>query len=208
MGFVLGIFTTFALFASTDFSVIAQNAVQVSQATFSVFDFEFSTVSLICILFLIAAFAKSAQIGFHIWLPDAMEAPTPVSALLHAATMVTAGIFLLVKLAPLYMLSAISNDIIIGVSSFTVLYAAIVASVQTDIKKIIAYSTISQLGYMFLAVAIQAYNVAIFHLFTHAFFKALLFLAAGSVIHAMQGEQNIKNMGNLWKKFRLLMYVC
>ncbi|XWO13444.1 NADH-quinone oxidoreductase subunit L [Candidatus Hepatincola sp. Pdp] len=207
IGFVLGIFTTFALFSSTDFTVIAENAITVSQATFTVLNFEFSTVSLICILFLVAAFAKSAQIGFHIWLPDAMEAPTPVSALLHAATMVTAGIFLLVKLAPIYMLSEISNNIIIIVSSFTILYAAVVACVQTDIKKIIAYSTVSQLGYMFLAVAIQAYNVAIFHLFTHAFFKALLFLAAGSVIHAMKGEQNIKNMGNLWKKIPVT-YFC
>ncbi|GFR24417.1 NADH-quinone oxidoreductase subunit L [Trichonephila clavata] len=143
---------------------------------------------------------KSAQLGLHVWLPDAMEGPTPVSALIHAATMVTAGIFLIAKCSPLFELSNVARELIIIVGALTAFFAATVAITQNDIKKIIAYSTCSQLGYMFMACGLSAYNVAIFHLMTHAFFKALLFLGAGNVIHAMHHEQNIQKMGNCWKK--------
>ncbi|GFR20821.1 NADH-quinone oxidoreductase subunit N [Trichonephila clavata] len=143
---------------------------------------------------------KSAQLGLHVWLPDAMEGPTPVSALIHAATMVTAGIFLVAKCSPLFELSNVARELIVIVGALTAFFAATVAITQNDIKKIIAYSTCSQLGYMFMACGLSAYNVAIFHLMTHAFFKALLFLGAGNVIHAMHHEQNIQKMGNCWKK--------
>ena len=143
---------------------------------------------------------KSAQIFLHTWLPDAMEGPTPVSALIHAATMVTAGVFLVVRCSPIYEYSELALNIITIVGMSTAFFAASVALVQTDIKKIIAYSTCSQLGYMFFATGVGAYNVAMFHLFTHAFFKALLFLGSGSVIHAFKDEQNINNMGGVWKK--------
>ena len=143
---------------------------------------------------------KSAQILLHTWLPDAMEGPTPVSALIHAATMVTAGVFLIVRCSPIYEYSELVLNIITIVGMSTAFFAATVALVQTDIKKIIAYSTCSQLGYMFFAAGVGAYNVAIFHLFTHAFFKALLFLGAGSVIHSMSNEQDMRKMGGIWKK--------
>ena len=143
---------------------------------------------------------KSAQILLHTWLPDAMEGPTPVSALIHAATMVTAGVFLVVRCSPIYEYSPLILNLITIVGMTTAFFAATVALVQTDIKKIIAYSTCSQLGYMFFAAGVGAYNVAMFHLFTHAFFKALLFLGSGSVIHAFKDEQNINNMGGVWKK--------
>ncbi|BEP30734.1 MAG: hypothetical protein WBIAU1_02120 [Wolbachia endosymbiont of Drosophila biauraria] len=143
---------------------------------------------------------KSAQLGLHVWLPDAMEGPTPVSALIHAATMVTAGIFLVAKCSSLFELSNVARELIVIVGALTAFFAATVAITQNDIKKIIAYSTCSQLGYMFMACGLSAYNVAIFHLMTHAFFKALLFLGAGNVIHAMHHEQNIQKMGNCWKK--------
>ena len=143
---------------------------------------------------------KSAQILLHTWLPDAMEGPTPVSALIHAATMVTAGVFLVVRCSPIYEYSELALNVITIVGMSTAFFAATVALVQTDIKKIIAYSTCSQLGYMFFAAGVGAYNVAMFHLFTHAFFKALLFLGSGSVIHAFKDEQNINNMGAVWKK--------
>ena len=143
---------------------------------------------------------KSAQIFLHTWLPDAMEGPTPVSALIHAATMVTAGVFLVVRCSPIYEYSELALNIVTIIGMSTAFFAASVALVQTDIKKIIAYSTCSQLGYMFFAAGVGAYNVAMFHLFTHAFFKALLFLGSGSVIHAFKDEQNINNMGGVWKK--------
>ena len=143
---------------------------------------------------------KSAQILLHTWLPDAMEGPTPVSALIHAATMVTAGVFLVVRCSPIYEYSELALNVITIVGMTTAIFAASVALVQTDIKKIIAYSTCSQLGYMFFATGVGAYNVAMFHLFTHAFFKALLFLGSGSVIHAFKDEQNINEMGGVWKK--------
>ena len=148
----------------------------------------------------IGEMGKSAQILLHTWLPDAMEGPTPVSALIHAATMVTAGVFLVVRCSPIYEYSELALSIITIIGMFTAFFAASVALVQTDIKTIIAYSTCSQLGYMFFAAGVGAYNVAMFHLFTHAFFKALLFLGSGSVIHSFKDEQDIRNMGGVWKK--------
>ena len=160
-----------------------------------------------CIRDSIGAMGKSAQILLHTWLPDAMEGPTPVSALIHAATMVTAGVFLVVRCSPIYEYSPLILNFITIVGMTTAFFAATVALVQTDIKKIIAYSTCSQLGYMFFAAGVGAYNVAMFHLFTHAFFKALLFLGSGSVIHAFKDEQNINNMGGVWKKLPYT-YAC
>ncbi len=159
-----------------------------------------STLDTICILLFIGAMGKSAQIGLHVWLADAMEGPTPVSALIHAATMVTAGVFLVARCSPMFELSPLAVNIVTIVGATTALFAATIALTQNDIKKIIAYSTCSQLGYMFFACGVSAYSAAIFHLATHAFFKALLFLGAGSVIHAMHHEQNIQKMGGLWKK--------
>jgi NADH-quinone oxidoreductase subunit L len=200
IAFLLGIFVVFALFGSLRFEDINNNILKVNTLSFEVLGFNVYLVTLAGVLFITAAFAKSAQLGLHIWLPDAMEAPTPVSALLHAATMVTAGVFLLVKLSAIYAVSQFSSDLILIVSGFTALYAAIVACVQNDIKKIIAYSTISQIAYMFLSIGVGYYNIAIFHLVTHAFFKSLLFLCAGAVIHNLSGEQDIRNMGGLWRK--------
>ena len=162
--------------------------------------FDFNSINLICFLLFIGAMGKSAQIFLHTWLPDAMEGPTPVSALIHAATMVTAGVFLVVRCSPIYEYSQIILNFITIIGMITAIFAASVALVQNDIKKIIAYSTCSQLGYMFFAAGVGAYNVAMFHLFTHAFFKALLFLGSGSVIHAFKNEQDINKMGNSWKK--------
>ncbi|OFW80260.1 MAG: NADH-quinone oxidoreductase subunit L [Alphaproteobacteria bacterium RIFCSPLOWO2_01_FULL_40_26] len=159
-----------------------------------------TTIDIICILLFIGAMGKSAQIGLHVWLADAMEGPTPVSALIHAATMVTAGVFLVARCSPLFELSEIALTTVTLVGATTALFAATIAITQNDIKKIIAYSTCSQLGYMFFACGISAYSAAIFHLATHAFFKALLFLGAGSVIHAMHHEQDIQKMGGIWKK--------
>ena len=162
--------------------------------------FNFLIIDLICLLLFIGAMGKSAQIFLHTWLPDAMEGPTPVSALIHAATMVTAGVFLVVRCSPIYEYSELALNFITIIGMSTALFAASIALVQDDIKKIIAYSTCSQLGYMFFATGIGAYNVAMFHLFTHAFFKALLFLGAGSVIHSLKDEQNINHMGGIWRK--------
>ena len=156
-------------------------------------------VTLICLFLFLGAMGKSAQFLLHTWLPDAMEGPTPVSALIHAATMVTAGVFLVVRCSPIFEYSQVALNVVALVGIITA-FAATVALVQNDIKKIVAYSTCSQLGYMFFAAGVGAYHVAIFHLFTHAFFKALLFLGSGSVIHSLKEEQDIRNMGGLWKK--------
>ena len=207
IAFILGILTSFMLFKTVNFDNMF---IQISSFTETSFDFlgySFNLLNLICFLFFIAAITKSGQLFFHVWLQDAMEAPTPVSALLHAATMVTAGVFLLVKLAPLYNTSQFILDIILIFSAISIFISALIACTQTDIKKIIAYSTVSQLGYMFLAIALKSYNGAIYHLFSHAFFKALLFLCAGVVIHALNGEQNIKKMGGLYKKLPFT-YIC
>ena len=199
-GFALGIFLIFYLFGTVNYSEVFQQIPTVIDKNLSFLGFEVKAINLICLLLFIGAMGKSAQILLHTWLPDAMEGPTPVSALIHAATMVTAGVFLVVRCSPIYEYSPLILNLITIVGMTTALFAATVALVQTDIKKIIAYSTCSQLGYMFFAAGVGAYNVAMFHLFTHAFFKALLFLGSGSVIHAFKDEQDINNMGGVWKK--------
>ena len=199
-GFALGIFLIFYLFGTVNYSEVFQQIPTVMDKNLSFLGFEIKAIDLICLLLFIGAMGKSAQILLHTWLPDAMEGPTPVSALIHAATMVTAGVFLVVRCSPIYEYSPLILNLITIVGMTTAFFAATVALVQTDIKKIIAYSTCSQLGYMFFAAGVGAYNVAMFHLFTHAFFKALLFLGSGSVIHAFKDEQNINNMGGVWKK--------
>ena len=199
-GFALGIFLIFYLFGTVNYSEVFQQIPTVVDKNLSFLGFEIKAIDLICLLLFIGAMGKSAQILLHTWLPDAMEGPTPVSALIHAATMVTAGVFLVVRCSPIYEYSPLILNLITIVGMTTAFFAATVALVQTDIKKIIAYSTCSQLGYMFFAAGVGAYNVAMFHLFTHAFFKALLFLGSGSVIHAFKDEQNINYMGGVWKK--------
>mgnify|MGYP000160901475 FL=1 len=199
-GFALGIFLIFYLFGTVNYSEVFQQIPTVVDKSLLFLGFEVKAIDLICLLLFIGAMGKSAQILLHTWLPDAMEGPTPVSALIHAATMVTAGVFLVVRCSPIYEYSPLILNLITIVGMTTAFFAATIALVQTDIKKIIAYSTCSQLGYMFFAAGVGAYNVAMFHLFTHAFFKALLFLGSGSVIHAFKDEQNINNMGGVWKK--------
>jgi NADH-quinone oxidoreductase subunit L len=199
-GFALGIFLIFYLFDTVNYSEVFQQIPTIVGKDLLFLGFEIKAIDLICLFLFIGAMGKSAQILLHTWLPDAMEGPTPVSALIHAATMVTAGVFLVVRCSPIYEYSPLILNLITIVGMTTAFFAATVALVQTDIKKIIAYSTCSQLGYMFFAAGVGAYNVAMFHLFTHAFFKALLFLGSGSVIHAFKDEQNINNMGGVWKK--------
>ena len=199
-GFALGIFLIFYLFGTVNYSEVFAEIPNITDKNLVFLGITFNAVDLICLLLFIGAMGKSAQILLHTWLPDAMEGPTPVSALIHAATMVTAGVFLVVRCSPIYEYSDLALNIITIVGMSTAFFAATVALVQNDIKKIIAYSTCSQLGYMFFATGVGAYNVAMFHLFTHAFFKALLFLGSGSVIHAFKDEQNINNMGGVWKK--------
>ena len=156
-------------------------------------------MTMLCILLFIGAMGKSAQLGLHTWLPDAMEGPTPVSALIHAATMVTAGVFMVCRLSPMFEQAPIALEVVTFVGATTAMFAATVGLCQNDIKRVIAYSTCTQLGYMFFAAGVSAYGAAMFHLFTHAFFKALLFLGAGSVIHAMSGEQDMRKMGGIYK---------
>jgi NADH-quinone oxidoreductase subunit L len=199
-GFALGIFLIFYLFGTVNYNEVFQQIPSVVDKRLNFLGFEVNSIDLICLLLFIGAMGKSAQILLHTWLPDAMEGPTPVSALIHAATMVTAGVFLVVRCSPIYEYSELALNLITVVGMTTAIFAASVALVQTDIKKIIAYSTCSQLGYMFFAAGVGAYNIAMFHLFTHAFFKALLFLGSGSVIHAFKDEQNINSMGGVWKK--------
>jgi len=199
-GFALGIFLIFYLFGTVNYSEVFKLIPTIIDKNLIFLGIKVNAVDLICLLLFIGAMGKSAQILLHTWLPDAMEGPTPVSALIHAATMVTAGVFLVVRCSPIYEYSELALNVITVVGMSTAFFAATVALVQTDIKKIIAYSTCSQLGYMFFATGVGAYNVAMFHLFTHAFFKALLFLGSGSVIHAFKDEQNINNMGGIWKK--------
>ena len=199
-GFALGIFLIFYLFGTVNYNEVFQQIPQNLNNELSFLGLHINSIDLICILLFIGAMGKSAQIFLHTWLPDAMEGPTPVSALIHAATMVTAGVFLVVRCSPIFEYSQLTLNIITFVGMSTAFFAATVALVQNDIKKIIAYSTCSQLGYMFFAAGVGAYNVAMFHLFTHAFFKALLFLGSGSVIHSFKDEQNINQMGGIWKK--------
>ena len=199
-GFALGIFLIFYLFGSVNYSEVFELIPTIVDKNLNFLGINIDAIDLICLLLFVGAMGKSAQILLHTWLPDAMEGPTPVSALIHAATMVTAGVFLVVRCSPIYEYSELALNIITIVGMSTAFFAATVALVQTDIKKIIAYSTCSQLGYMFFATGVGAYNVAMFHLFTHAFFKALLFLGSGSVIHAFKDEQDINKMGGVWKK--------
>jgi NADH-quinone oxidoreductase subunit L len=199
-GFALGIFLIFYLFGTVNYNEVFQQIPSVIDKRLNFLGFEVKSIDLICLLLFIGSMGKSAQILLHTWLPDAMEGPTPVSALIHAATMVTAGVFLVVRCSPIYEYSELALNLITIVGMTTAIFAASVALVQTDIKKIIAYSTCSQLGYMFFAAGVGAYNIAMFHLFTHAFFKALLFLGSGSIIHAFKDEQNINSMGGVWKK--------
>jgi NADH-quinone oxidoreductase subunit L len=199
-GFALGIFLIFYLFGTVNYSEVFDLIPSIIDKNLIFLGIEVNAINLICLLLFVGAMGKSAQILLHTWLPDAMEGPTPVSALIHAATMVTAGVFLVVRCSPIFEYSELALNVITIIGMSTAFFAATVALVQTDIKKIIAYSTCSQLGYMFFAAGVGAYNVAMFHLFTHAFFKALLFLGSGSVIHAFKDEQNINNMGGVWKK--------
>ncbi|CAA7611809.1 NADH-quinone oxidoreductase subunit L [Magnetospirillum sp. LM-5] len=202
-GFALGIFGVYYMFDSVVFDAIFAAAPGKAGATVTFFGVEWHAVTVCCLLLFVGAMGKSAQLGLHTWLPDAMEGPTPVSALIHAATMVTAGVFMVARMSPLFEFSdtALATVTIIGAA--TAFFAATVGCVQNDIKRIIAYSTCSQLGYMFFAIGVSAYQAAIFHLMTHAFFKALLFLGAGSVIHAMSDEQDIRRMGGIWKHVKV-----
>ncbi len=199
-GFALGIFLIFYLFGTVNYAEVFELIPQSLDINLNFLGLSFNAINLICILLFIGAMGKSAQLFLHTWLPDAMEGPTPVSALIHAATMVTAGVFLVVRCSPIYEYSPLALNLITIVGMSTAFFAATVALAQDDIKKIIAYSTCSQLGYMFFATGVGAYNVAMFHLFTHAFFKALLFLGSGSVIHSFKDEQDINLMGGVWKK--------
>ena len=199
-GFALGIFLIFYLFRTVNYNEVFELVPLILEKELIFLGIHIHAINLICILLFIGAMGKSAQIFLHTWLPDAMEGPTPVSALIHAATMVTAGVFLVVRCSPIYEYSELALNFITIVGISTAFFAATIALVQNDIKKIIAYSTCSQLGYMFFAAGLGAYNVAMFHLFTHAFFKALLFLGSGSVIHSFKNEQDIRQMGDVWKK--------
>ena len=199
-GLAIGIFLIFFFYGTVNYNEVFQQTPLLIQEQIIFLGIEFNLITLICLLLFIGSMGKSAQILLHTWLPDAMEGPTPVSALIHAATMVTAGVFLVVRCSPIFEYSQTSLNVIAAIGMLTAFFAATVALVQNDIKKIIAYSTCSQLGYMFFAAGVGAYHVAIFHLFTHAFFKALLFLGAGCVIHSFNDEQDIRSMGGVWKK--------
>ena len=199
LGFMLGIFGTYLVFHTISIPEILRLAPGMAGSTIGFFGGRFDTMTVLCLLLFVGAMGKSAQLGLHTWLPDAMEGPTPVSALIHAATMVTAGVFMVCRLSPMFETSPFALDVVKTVGAATCLFAATVGLVQTDIKRVIAYSTCSQLGYMFFAAGCGAYGAAMFHLFTHAFFKALLFLGAGSVIHAMHHEQDMRYYGGLRK---------
>ncbi len=199
-GYAIGIAGIFYIFGTISFDSIFSQVDQFSEHEIQFLSFSFPTLDFLCFLLFIGAMGKSAQLGLHTWLPDAMEGPTPVSALIHAATMVTAGVFLVARMSPLYEFATFTNLFITFIGAATAIFAASIALTQNDIKRVIAYSTCSQLGYMFFAAGVGAYNASIFHLTTHAFFKALLFLSAGSVIHAMHHEQDMRKMGGLFKK--------
>ncbi len=202
-GFALGIFAIFFVFNSVQFDTVFADAPSYVGTEIVFLGYPVDTLTLIGILLFIGAMGKSAQIGLHTWLPDAMEGPTPVSALIHAATMVTAGVFMVARFSPVFEYAPTALAVVTVVGATTALVTATIGLVQTDIKRVIAYSTCSQLGYMFFAAGVSAYGAAIFHLMTHAFFKALLFLGAGSVIHAMSAEQDMRKMGGLWKMIPL-----
>lgn len=206
LGFMLGIFGVYLVFNTVSIPEILVRAPAMAGSTIGFLGMQWDTLTILCILLFIGAMGKSAQLGLHTWLPDAMEGPTPVSALIHAATMVTAGVFMVCRLSPLFETSEVAMNIVTYVGAATCFFAATVGLTQWDIKRVIAYSTCSQLGYMFFAAGIGAYNAAMFHLFTHAFFKALLFLGAGSVIHAMHHEQDMRYYGALRKHIPLTFW--
>jgi len=199
-GFVLGIFAAFMMLGSLDFDTAFAHIGDMEGKTFSFLWGQWDVMTVICLLLFLGAMGKSAQFLLHTWLPDAMEGPTPVSALIHAATMVTAGVFMVARFSPMFEASEVATTVVIYVGAITAIFAASVGLVQNDIKRVIAYSTCSQLGYMFVALGVGAYSAGVFHLFTHAFFKALLFLGAGSVIHAMHHEQDMRKMGGIKDK--------
>jgi NADH-quinone oxidoreductase subunit L len=199
-GFALGIFSVFLLTGSIAFDAVFAQAPDLVGKSFHFLWLNTDAITVVCLLLFMGAMGKSAQFLLHTWLPDAMEGPTPVSALIHAATMVTAGVFMVARLSPLFELSPTAQTFVTFIGATTAIFAATVGLVQNDIKRVVAYSTCSQLGYMFVAMGVGAYSVGMFHLFTHAFFKALLFLGSGSVILAMHHEQDIRNMGGLWRK--------
>jgi NADH-quinone oxidoreductase subunit L len=204
-GFGLGVIMVFLTFGTLHYAPVFGSVQGIVGRTVYILGYELDLITLIALLLFCGAVGKSAQIPLHVWLPDAMEGPTPVSALIHAATMVTAGVFMVARCNPIFNLSGIAMDVVAITGAITALFAATIALVQRDIKRIIAYSTVSQLGYMFLACGVGAYSAGIFHLYTHAFFKALLFLGAGSVMHAMAGELDIKKMGGL-KRYMPVTY--
>ena len=199
LGFMLGIFGTFLVFGTVSIPEILSAAPGMAGSTIGFLGMRFETMTILCLLLFIGAMGKSAQLGLHTWLPDAMEGPTPVSALIHAATMVTAGVFMVYRLSPMFEASPTAAAFVTVIGAATCFFAATIGCTQWDIKRVIAYSTCSQLGYMFFAAGVGAYGAAMFHLFTHAFFKALLFLGAGSVIHAMHHEQDMRFYGDLRK---------
>ena len=199
LGFMLGIFGTFLVFGTVSIPEILAAAPGMSGASIGFLGYRLQTLDILCILLFIGAMGKSAQLGLHTWLPDAMEGPTPVSALIHAATMVTAGVFMVCRLSPMFEAAPVALMVVTLVGAATCIFAATIGTTQWDIKRVIAYSTCSQLGYMFFAAGVGAYGAAMFHLFTHAFFKALLFLGAGSVIHSMHHEQDMRYYGGLRK---------
>ncbi|MGQ5701272.1 NADH-quinone oxidoreductase subunit L [Sandaracinobacteroides sp. A072] len=205
-GFMLGLFALIMLFGTVDIDTILGNVDGMKGATFQFLGMEVDAVTTIALLLFVGAMGKSAQVPLHTWLPDAMEGPTPVSALIHAATMVTAGVFLVCRMSPLFEASVTASTVVTYVGALTAIFAATVATTQHDIKRVIAYSTCSQLGFMFFAAGVGAYGAAMFHLFTHAFFKALLFLGAGSVIHAMHHEQDMRFYGGLRKAIPLTFW--
>lgn len=206
LGFMLGIFGTYLVFDTVSITEILAAAPGMSGATIGFLGFTVQTMDVLCILLFIGAMGKSAQLGLHTWLPDAMEGPTPVSALIHAATMVTAGVFMVCRLSPMFETAPVALGMVTFIGAATCIFAATVGTTQWDIKRVIAYSTCSQLGYMFFAAGVGAYGVAMFHLFTHAFFKALLFLGAGSVIRAMHHEQDMRYYGELRKHIPLTFW--
>ena len=207
LGFILGIAAVMYLFGTLDYSAVFSAAPEKQNAVVTgALGYEWSWITLICLLLFVGAMGKSAQVPLHVWLPDSMEGPTPISALIHAATMVTAGIFLVARMSPLFELSTTASSVILVIGGLTAFLMALVGLVQNDIKRVVAYSTLSQLGYMTVALGASAYSVAIFHLATHAFFKALLFLAAGSVIIALHHEQDMRRMGGL-RRYMPITYI-
>ncbi len=199
-GFALGIMGVFLVFDTVSFDAVFAAVPDIAGTSIGFLSAEVDALTLLCLLLFVGAMGKSAQVPLHTWLPDAMEGPTPVSALIHAATMVTAGVFMVVRLSPMFEYAPAALAVVTVVGATTAIFAATVGIAQNDIKRVIAYSTCSQLGYMFFACGVGAYPVALFHLFTHAFFKALLFLGSGAVIHAVADEQDMRRMGGLWRR--------